>query len=416
MPSTNQSAIFIALRLLRPGGRNFGSMSVFMSIGGIVLGVASLIVVMSTMNGFEREVRQYALGISSHGVLFDPSGKFSNWKELQVQIEKIDTVQTMTPYLSQGAMINHNGRIKGVIVEGIVPKSEELVTDIKKFSINASYKMLDQIENSALIGQELALKLKVSVDDNVAIMVPQWNKNGNFAGPAFKKLKIVGVINTGMADYDNRILMTSLTTSQKLFSHQNNISGFRIKLRSAENAASKLEQIRITLPRNLSAIDWTQYNYQFFKAIQSQKRILFIVLMLIVTIAAFSITSNVLLMVHKKANTIIILKSLGATKLHVTLIFLLHGSLIGLLGACVGTAIGWVIALNAGRMIELLGNLLERDLINPDVYLISYLPTYVSARDVVIIFLSCLFITIVASIYPAYRASSVNPAKGLTTE
>lgn len=416
MISSAQSVMFIAMRLLRPDKNNFGSLTVLMSISGVILGVAALVLVMSTMNGFEKEVRRYAIGISSHGVIFDRTGKLNDWESVQTQIDKTKMTQAISPFISQGAMVNTNGKIKSVLVEGIVPNLEDRVTDIKKFSRDEAYKSLKNGENTALIGEGLASDLQLSVGSDLSIMVPRWDERGNFTSPSFKKLQLIGLINTGMADYDNRILMTSLETAQMLFSAKKSISGFRVKLASAENAPNILRQITRSTSTDLSTIDWTEYNYQFFQAIQSQKRILFVVLMLIVAISSFSIASNVLLMVHKKAGAIGILKSLGATKLRVALIFLLHGSIIGLLGAFLGVLLGLLLSLNANNIVEILGELIGRQLINPEVYLIDHLPTWVRVLDVAVIFLSGLLLTIIASLYPAYRASSVHPVEVLGSE
>jgi lipoprotein-releasing system permease protein len=416
MNSNAQSVTFIAMRLLRPDRNNFGSLTVLMSISGVVLGVAALVVVMSTMNGFEKEVRSYAIGISSHGILFDRTGKLDNWQSLQAQIEATQMTQSISPFISQGAMVNTNGRIKSVIVEGIIPNLEDRVTNIKQFSRDEAYKLLNTRKNAVLIGQGLALKLQLSIGDDLSIMLPRWDEHGNFVAPSFKKLQLIGLINTGMADYDNRILMTSLETAQRLFSAKGSISGFRVKLASADDAPNVLQQITQHTSSDLSTIDWTEYNYQFFQAIQSQKRILFVVLMLIVAISSFSIASNILLTVHKKAGAIGILKSLGASKLRVALIFLLHGSMIGLLGAFLGVSLGLLLSLNANSIIEIIGALMGRQLVNPDVYLIDHLPTWVRISDVATIFLSCVLLSIIASVYPAYRASSVHPAEVLGSE
>ena len=416
MNSSAQSVIFIGLRLLQPNKNNFGSLTVLMSISGVVLGVAALVIVMSTMNGFEKEVRRYAIGISSHGILFDRTGKLNNWESVQTQIDTTKMTQAISPFISQGAMVKTNGKIKSVMLEGIIPSLEDRVTNIKKFSQDEAYKSLNNGENTVLIGEGLASDLQLSIGDDFAIMVPQWDERGHFTSPSFKKLHLIGFINTGMADYDNRILMTSLETAQRLFLAKGSISGFRVKLASAENAPKTLRQITQSISTDLSIIDWTEYNYQFFQAIQSQKRVLFVVLMLIVAISSFSIASNVLLTVHKKAGAIGILKSMGATKLRVALIFLFHGSIIGLLGAFLGVFLGLLLSLNANRIVEVLGELIGRQLINPDVYLIDHLPTWVRGSDVTVIFLSCLLLTIIASVYPAYRASSLHPVEVLGSE
>ena len=368
------------------------------------------------MNCFEKEVRRYAIGISSHGILFDRTGKLNNWESVQTQIDKTKMIQAISPFISQGAMVNTNGKIKSVMVEGIIPHLEDHVTNIEKFSQDGAYKSLNNVENTALIGEGLASNLQLSIGDDLSIMIPQWDKRGNFIAPSFKKLRLIGLINTGMADYDNRILMTNLQTAQRLFLAKESISGFRVKLASAKNAPSILRQITQSLSTDLSTIDWTEYNYQFLQAIQSQKRILFVVLMLIVAISSFSIASNVLLMVHKKAGAIGILKSLGTTKLRVALIFLLHGSIIGLLGAFLGVLLGLLLSLNANSIVEILGELVGRQLINPDVYLIDHLPTWIRVSDLTVIFLSSLLLTMLASLYPAYRASSVHPVEVLGLE
>ena len=416
MNSNAQSIVFIAIGLLRPDKKSLVSLTVLMSISGVVLGVAALIVVMSTMNGFEKEVRRYAIGISSHGILFDRTGNLDNWESVQTQIDKTKMIRATSPFISQGAMVNTNGKIKSVMVEGIIPNLEDRVTNIEKFSRDGAYKSLNDGEDTVLIGEGLASDLQLSIGDDLSIMIPRWDERGNFISPAFKKLQLIGLIDTGMADYDNRILMTSLQTAQSLFLTKEGVSGFRVKLDSAENAPDILRQITQSISADLSIIDWTEYNYQFFQAIQSQKRILFVVLMLIVAISSFSIASNVLLTVHKKAGAIGILKSLGATKLRVALVFLLHGTIIGLLGAFLGVFLGLLLSLHANSIVEILGALLGRQLINPDVYLIDHLPTWIRVSDVAVIFLSCLLLTIIASLYPAYRASSLRPVEVMGSE
>jgi lipoprotein-releasing system permease protein len=271
MFANNNISFFIALRLLRPTQSLSRSIGLIISLTGVVIGVVSLVITLSTMNGFERDVRNQVLGMSGHiNLIFGKQGS-QNWKEKLNEILTGTEVLAFSPYLRSGAMISSGEVVISVLVEGVVPDTEESATDITNYVDLSSSLASDELIPTAVIGEKLAKKLNVSKEQVITLITPRWDLKGRFSGPEHQLIKVTGIFKTGMAQYDHKLLITSLSTAQNLFRVGDLITGVKVRLDDPAVAAEKTIRMNASLPDNIHAIDWSHYNQNFFLALKSQK-------------------------------------------------------------------------------------------------------------------------------------------------
>ena len=404
----NKVALFIAIRLLRPSQAVTRSIGLLVSLVGVAIGVIALVVTLSTMNGFERDVRDQVLGMSGHiNLVFDRNSS-NDWEsELSKVLSKYE-IAGFSPYVRSGAMISNRDVVISVSVEGVIPESEERVTNIGNHIALTDTLLTESPIPVIVIGEKLAEKLSVSATQLVTLITPRWNQEGDFSGPKYQLLKVAGIFRTGMSQYDHRLVITNLATAQNLFNVGRSITGAKVRLDDPLTAPKVSAAINALVLENIHAIDWRQYNKNFFLALSSQKKLMFIILLLVIAIAGSSATINMLILVKRNSTSIVLLKTIGATKSVIVKIFLIQGLIIGFLGCFIGIPLGVLVVKNAQTLVSRIEQTTGFPLIDPEVYLIDHLPHLIKIADLGLIGLSTICITVLAAAYPAYKAGGTN--------
>jgi lipoprotein-releasing system permease protein len=409
--------IAIGLRYTRAKRRNhFISFITFSSILGLALGVTALITVLSVMNGFEKDLRARILGISGHATIVGRTQVIDDWQSLLRRLEKRPHVIGAAPFVRSAAMVSHDGHVNGMIVNGIVPTLEGSVSVIGDSLRQGRLSDLKPGSSNLILGSALAEKLKVTVGDSINLMAPQPGPRPGEVVPEFKRFNVVGTFNVGMYDYDSTLALMSLADSQQLFRMGKAVSGIRLKFDDAEAAPALSRAIVADLGGAYAAIDWTQFYVNFFKALKSQKAMMFVIVTMIVAVAAFNIVSTLVMVVTDKHGDIAILRTLGLSPRAVMGVFIVQGLLIGLVGTVAGGVAGIYLARNIRAIADWLQTQLHVQFLPADVYFLSQLPYDIHVADIVkvcgVAFLLCLL----ATLYPAWRAARTQPADALRYE
>jgi len=406
--------LFAAVRYLRAKRHNrFASFVSLVSIVGIVFSVAALLIVLSVMNGFEREITRHVLAMTAHAEIVKPGTTIDEWHSLEQTISLDERVTASAPYIRGGAMVVHKNNVKGVIAEGIVPNREAQLNEIHRhLPTGAVDKLVDNVRH-VLVGKTLAKHLEATSGDTVTLVIPTWDGAGNAMRPYYEQVVIAGVFEVGMHQFDSALVLMRIEDARDIFRLGNAISGLRLRFTQASIAPAAARSLADSLGSDLRAIDWTQYNRNFFLAIESQKRILFIILLLIVTIAAFNISTNMLMVVKEKMRDIAILRTMGATRSKIALLFLIQGAMIGAIGSFLGGLIGALGAIKSETVARFIERSLSIDLINSEIYFIDYLPAQLNPHDFTLVIVASLSLSIFATLYPALRAASIDPIQAL---
>jgi lipoprotein-releasing system permease protein len=419
----------ISLRYLRARRKQvFVSVITFISIGGILLGVAALIIVLAVMNGFESELRNKILGINSHIVLTEYGGPMQNPEAVIKEVEQVKGVIAATPFIYSQAMLKRSGDITGVVLRGLDPKTATKVIDLGRMEAG-SLSSLTTEGRSALnagknleglpgiiVGKEMAKNLGISLFDTVEILTPMGISTPMGMVPRIKPFVVVGVFDSGFFEYDATLAFTSLQDSQALMNMDNRVTGIEIKVDDIYEARAIAQRIVGKLGFPYWARDWMQMNKNLFAALKLEKRVMFIILALIVLVAAFNIICTLIMVVMEKNKDIAILKSMGATSRGIMRIFVLQGLVIGGVGTFLGSITGWTIAVNLSRITQFVEKALGIKILPSDVYYLSSLPSQVNYWDLVVIIIGSLLISFIATVYPSWNASRLDPAEALRYE
>ncbi|UDM17397.1 lipoprotein-releasing ABC transporter permease subunit [Vogesella sp. XCS3] len=409
--------VFIGLRYLRARRRNgFISFISLMSVLGIALGVAALIVVLSVMNGFQQEIRGRMLSVVSHLEIGSYDGQIASWQPLQAQLRQQPHVVAAAPYVNAQGLLSSRGNVRGALVRGIDPAAEQTVVALGKEMLRGKLTDLEPGSYRIVLGVELARQLGVEVGDKVTLITPQGNVTPAGMMPRLKQFTVAGVFKAGMFEYDSSLAMISLRDAQVLFRLGQDVSGIRLKLDDTMLAPQVKAALQPQLAANLVATDWTDMNANYFRAVQIEKRMMFIILTLIVAVAAFNLVSTLVMVVTDKQADIAILRTLGASPASIMKIFMIQGSIAGVLGTVAGVAGGLLLAYNLGAVLSAVESLIGAKLLSSDVYMIDYLPTDIQLGDVSTIGLISLALALLATIYPSWRAARVRPAEALRYE
>jgi len=409
--------LFIALRYITTKRSNrFASFVTFVSIAGIALGVGALIIVLSVMNGFEREVVRHVLGMSSHAVLLSDSGLIADWPALERRVMADPRVVALSPYVRASGMLTRKGKVTGTIIEGIDPELESAVTDLASYLPPGLLQSLDANRGDVLLGDSLAKKLAAQAGDQVTLVVPQWDEQGRALAPRYERLRVAGSFHTGMHQYDARLVVTHIDHARRLFHLGSGISGVRTRLKDPAIAPQAASEIAKQLGADFRAVDWTQYERNFFLALKSQKHIMFVILVLIIAVAAFNIAANMIMIVTEKTRDIAILRTVGTTRTQIVGLFLAQGLMLGTVGALLGLGLGAWGAAESQTAMKFLEGLFGIDLLNSDVYFLDYLPADLRGADLVAVVGASLFLSLLATVYPALRAAAIAPARAVHFE
>ena len=402
-------------RARKGSGRNaFISFIALISMAGIALGVAALIVVLSVMNGFQQELRTRILSVASHievrgfPELKDPAG-------VAEIVRRNPHVVAAAPYVAGQAMLSAGDTNRGVLIRGIDPAREDTVADIGKSMRRGALSSLTPGSFNVVLGAELARGLGVHVGEPVVLFTPQGNVTPAGTLPRIKTFNVSGVFEVGMFEFDSGLALINIEDAEKLY-RMENPTGVRLKLDDMFLAPRVATELLGTLPADADVRDWTRNHANFFRAVAIEKRVMFIILTLIVAVAAFNIVSAQVMTVTDKQADIAILRTLGASPGSITAIFMIQGALIGVIGTLIGVVGGVLLALNVGTVLPALERLLNVQFLDKTVYYINELPSDLQRGDVVTIAVIALVLALVATIYPAWRAAKVNPAEALRYE
>jgi lipoprotein-releasing system permease protein len=408
---------YIGLRYTRAKRRTqFISFITLTSVLGIALGVTALITVLSVMNGFEAELRQRILGMTSHATVTGQSGQLDNWQELDQRLVGYPHIQGTAPFINGQVMINAERRVSGTMLSGILPENEAKVSEVATKMKQGKLTDLVAGEYGIILGIELANYLGVVVGDKITVISPQVNSTPAGVVPRMRRFTVIGTFQVGMYEYDRNMALIHLDDAAKLFRLETAVSGLRIKLDDLFNAPKITHELSQALYNNYYVSDWTIAHSNFFRAIQTEKTVMFIILLLIVAVAAFNIVSTLVMVVTDKRGDIAILKTQGLTSPAVMGIFMVLGAIIGIVGTVLGTIGGVILALNVETIVPAIEKFFNVQFMAADVYYISELPSKLVWTDVYAIAGMAFFLSLLATIYPAWQAAKVNPAEVLRYE
>ena len=415
--------LFVGLRYTRAKRKNhFISFISLTSMIGIALGVAALIVVLSVMNGFQKELRTRILGVASHLEITGNNNQLSDWPYVANYSAKQPHVLASAPYIMAQGMLSYDQGVQGAIIRGVLPIAEDKVADLGRNMKVGHLTDLKAGEFGIILGADLAYNLGAQVGDKVVVMAPQGQFTPAGVVPRLKQFTIVGLFQVGMYEYDAGLALIHMDDAAKLYRMGDSVSGVRLKLDDLFGAPSIAASIATQLNGSASSkgqyyvSDWTQQHANFFKAVQMEKRVMFIILTLIVAVAAFNIVSTLVMAVTDKRSDIAIMRTLGASPASVMFIFIIQGALIGLIGTVFGAVFGILIALNIDTIIPFIEGLFHVQFLSKEVYAISDLPSDLIWSDVMLIVTMSFVLSLLATLYPSWRASKINPAEALRYE
>jgi len=410
-------SLFIGLRYTRAKRRTqFISFITLTSVLGIALGVTALITVLSVMNGFEAELRQRILGMTAHSTITGGGGKLSDWPILKEQLKDYPHVQGTAPFVRGQVMINAGRRVSGTLLRGVLPEQEPAVSAVADKMQLGALTDLQPGKYQIILGSELASYLGAMVGDKITVISPQVNSTPAGIIPRLRRFTVTGIFEVGMYEYDRNMAIIHIADAAKLLRMGDTVSGLRLKLDDLFNAPQISHELALKLAGRYYVSDWTTAHSNFFQAIKTEKRVMFIILLLIVAVAAFNIVSTLVMVVTDKRGDIAILKTQGLTPMAVMRIFITLGAIIGLIGTALGTVGGVLLALNVETIVPAIERFFEVNFLAADVYYISTLPSKLVWADVYVIAIIAFVLSLLATLYPAWQASRVNPAEVLRYE
>ncbi len=409
--------LFVGLRYTRAKRRNhFISFISITSMLGIALGVAALIVVLSVMNGFQKELRTRILGVAAHVQIVGMGGPLANWRQVGDEARRQPDVIASAPYIMAQGLLSHRQSVQGTIVRGILPANEATVADITGHMRAGSLDNLAPGAYGVVLGNELALSLGVRMGDRLVLIAPQGQVTPAGILPRLRQFTVVGVFEVGMYEYDAGLAFIHLQDAQKLYRLGDSVTGVRLKLTELFDAPRVARELAQEIGDDVYVTDWTRSHANFFRAVQIEKRVMFIILLLIVAVAAFNIVSTLVMAVTDKRADIAILRTLGAAPGDVMKIFIIQGALIGVIGTVIGVALGILLAINIDVIVPAIESVFSIQFLAKDVYYISDLPSDLQLEDVAAIALTAFALSLAATIYPSLRAARINPAEALRYE
>jgi lipoprotein-releasing system permease protein len=409
--------LLIGLRYTHAKRRNhFISFISIVSMAGIALGVMALIVVLSVMNGFQEELRARILGVAAHLEISGPGERISDWRGVLEKARQHKEVLAGAPFVNSQGMLANGDMVRGAIVRGVDPELESQVADFAQYMKVGELGSLRPGEFGILLGAELARVLGVYPGDKVVLLTPQGNITPAGVMPRIKQFTVRGVFEAGMFEYDSGLALIHLQDAQKLLRLGEDVSGVRLKLAELFRAPFVTRDLSQILMGDYYLVDWTTSHANFFRAVAIEKRMMFLILLLIVAVAAFNIVSTLVMAVTDKQSDIAILRTLGARPASIMQIFMVQGSFIGVFGTLLGIASGVLLAMNLETVVPFIEGLAGIDLFPAEVYYINELPSKLDWGDVGIIGTVSLLLSLLATLYPSWRASRINPAEALRYE
>lgn len=400
---------------LRRDDRFIGFISAI-SMAGIAVGVAVLLVVLSVMNGFEAELRAHILDVTAHATLEGLDGKLEHWQDDLQQTAKEPGVRAVAPYVDGKGMLVNGSQSAGVELRGVDPAQEGRVSSLAALVHEGSLQALEPGRYRIVLGQALATRLHARVGDRLLLVVPEGNVTPAGVIPRMRRFTVAGIFDAGMYEFDRGLALINMGDAQRLFRLGEAVTGLRYAFDDPYSAPVRIREIALSLGGGFYVSDWTRRQANFFRSIQVTRSIMFVVLLLVIGVAAFNIVSTLVMVVKEKQGDIAILRTVGASPREVLAVFMVQGTTIGVIGTAVGLLLGITLALNLTDIVHGLQNLLGVTLVDARVYYIGDLPARIRASDVVTISLTALALGVLSTIYPAWRAARTAPADALRHE
>ncbi|HXN15309.1 MAG TPA: lipoprotein-releasing ABC transporter permease subunit [Usitatibacter sp.] len=408
--------LFVGLRYTRAKLRtHFISFISLISMLGIALGIAALITVMSVMNGFEKEIRARILGAAAHIQILGGENGIADWERLVALAKQNPEVSAAAPFVTGQGLLSNGTAVRGVFVRGVLPALEDQVADFGKHMRAGRLSDLRPGEFGIVVGIGIARALRLNVGDRVTLISPQGQVTPAGLMPRLKQFSVVGIFSMDHNEFDNALALVHMADAQAMY-RVNGASGIRLKVHNLDRAPQVTRELARVMPLDTFLSDWTQQNVNYFRAIQIEKRMMFIILTLIIAVAAFNLVSTLVMAVTDKHPDIAILRTLGASPASIMQIFVVQGAMIGVIGTLLGVVTGVFLALNVDVAVPAIEHAFHFEILSREVYYISELPSDLHWRDVWSVAGVALLLAFVATIYPSWRASRVNPAEALRYE
>ncbi|QQD16720.1 lipoprotein-releasing ABC transporter permease subunit [Spongiibacter nanhainus] len=409
--------LYIGLRYFRRGSGNdrFLSLIAWFSLLGMLLGVVALVVVTSVMNGFESELQKRVLSVVPHAYIDGPGQALEDWQDYRQQLSELPGVNASAPYIGGKAMLSAGGEMRGVNLYGIAPDAERQVSKISEHIVGGSYLSESGPAYGIVLGDILSRRLRLSVGDTVTVILPKVTVTPFGLFPREKAFTIVGIFSAG-AQTDSTTAFIRLEDAQRLYQTGSAVQGLRVQFNDMFAAPAKLSDVLAILPDGASGVDWTESQGSLFRAVKLEKQMVRLLLLFIVLIAAFNIVSILSMAVANKRGAVAVLRTMGATPMNIMAIFVVYGMTTGVLGLGLGLLIGLPLATHVGEVVALLENLLGLHVFDPQVYFITRIPSLIRWQDIAFISVFSLVLSLLATLYPAWRGSRVQPAEALRYE
>ncbi len=409
--------LFIGLRYTRAKRRNqFISIISLISMLGIALGVAALIVVLSVMNGFQKEVRDRMLSVVAHIQITAIDGGLADWEKTAEQASRNPEVVASAPFVDGQGLLSFGGGVRGTVVRGILPERETGVTDIGQQIKLGSLGALKPGEFNILLGVDLARAIGAQLGDKVLLISPEGQMTPAGMVPRLKQFTLAAIFESGHFEYDAGLALIHIEDAQKLYRLGDRVTGVRLKLKDLFSAIPVARELQSALGSKVFVADWSRQNRNWFLAVQTEKRMMFIILALIIVVSAFNIVSTLVMAVTDKQADIAILRTLGASPASITKIFIVQGALIGIIGTLLGVLGGVLLTENLDVVVPAIEHLFGVQFLSKDIYFINTLPTDLRMPDVITIVVVSLVLGLGATLIPSWRAAKTNPAEALRYE
>lgn len=403
----------IASRYLRSTHRRgFLSFISLTSVAGITLGIAVLIVVLSVMNGFEHDLRTRMLSVTANATLEGLEGTLPDWRVAQAAALREPGVTAAAPYVAEHAMLTHGERVIGTAIRGVIPAEEQRTTGLAQHLTAGRIGDLEPGSYRIILGSALAASLGAKVGDSVVLIAPEGTATPTGVEPRMRRFRVSGIFHSGMYQYDSALALIDMADAERVY-RLPGATGIRLALADPFRAPQTIRALAIALGGGFYVSDWTRQNVNLFRSIEIDKSVMFVILLMIVAVAAFNIVATLVMIVKEKRSDIAILRTLGAGPRNVLAAFALQGVCIGLAGTLLGAAVGVLISHNVEVLVNGLQRLLGTRFLDPRVYDLSSLPSYVEWTDVVKVCGIAFVLCALATVYPSWRASRTEPAEAL---
>tara|TARA_B100001996_G_scaffold382302_1_gene373761 strand:+ start:324 stop:1568 length:1245 start_codon:yes stop_codon:yes gene_type:complete len=408
----NYLELYMAYKFIRSKKNSrFTSIISRSSIIGISLGIAAIIVVMSIMNGFHNEMRNKILSMVSHVIITEKNYTLKNWDSLKKKIDQNVLVSGSAPYVEGQAMISYEGNVHGVQLKGIIPEYEKNVTSLSENIIEGDINNIGLKPYQICVGIDLAKKMNLSVGDKITLVIPRANSTLIGIVPRIKRFEVSSIFDFGMQQYDKNLVFVDMNEAKILYDKGKDITGLRLKLYDLFKSPRISKIIRKDFNANYIVIDWTMMNKNFFNALQMEKTMLMLLMLLIVLVATFNIISSLFMVVSEKKSDIAILKTIGMNSKSIMNIFILQGTFLGIIGIFLGLIIGLTITLNLDHIVLFIESIIGHSILDADIYMISKVPVKIELLDLLYVSIISFAFSVLATIYPSINASKTMPAE-----